>query len=98
MDRIPCRTSVELQLHQADENLADLAREVPNFADEDDLADLVASDLREPLAALFATRDEIRAYGAAFGDDVVNCRKALEGFMRDAEVLERALRRLWDAS
>lgn len=96
MDRIPCRTSVELRLHQADLDSAE--KLTPNFADEDDLADLVASDLREPLAAIFATRDEIRMCRGSFGEDCVNYRKALDGFMRDAEVLERALRRLWDAA
>jgi hypothetical protein len=86
-----------IRQHHADQNAADLARETPNFADEDDYQGIVCKSLHEPMAALFSTRDQIRVLqrSQAFSE-VVNHKKALEWLMNDLARLEHALRRLWE--
>jgi hypothetical protein len=95
-DRLPMPGAMPAEIA---EKLGDVpaANDEPNFAETDDLADLVAQELREPLAQMFATRDRVRALQSseAFGE-VVNYRRATECFMDDIEDLEHALHRLWE--
>jgi hypothetical protein len=88
---------VALRQHQADEDR--VVRLRPNFAEEDDLRDVVGAELVEPLSDLFSTRDQIRLLmrSEVLGD-FWNRQKAVEWLLHDLANLEQALRRRFDAT
>jgi hypothetical protein len=82
------------------ERLSDVpsaANDEPNFAEPEDLHGVVAPELHEPIAHLFSTRDQIRVLqrSESFGN-CVNNGLALEWLLKDLDVVERELRRLWE--
>ena len=93
---VPCRVSADLRQHQADQDRADLALEIPDFADTDDLHGVVSDDLKPAIAQLFSTRDQIlqlqrsEAFRTALNKD-----KSIECLLRDLASLERSLYQIW---
>jgi hypothetical protein len=86
-----------LRQHQADEHR--VVRLRPNFAEEEDLREVVGAELVESLADLFATRDQIRLLlRSETFRDVLDKGRALDWLLHDLSNLEQALRRRWEAT
>ena len=98
MDKVPCRVSADLRQLETAQELVDRARTTPDFSEPEDLADLVVSDLRQPIADLFATRAQIRALNRSRFEGFVNHPKASEWLLADLDRLEDVLKRLWEAA
>ena len=96
MARLEMSAAMPAEIAERLSDVADSAR-APDFSEPEDLADLVVSDLRQPIADLFATRAQIRALNRSRFEGFVNHPKASEWLLADLDRLEDVLKRLWEA-
>ena len=88
----PCRVSADLRRHES-EPYEELG--FPNFSNEEHVSAVAPYELVEPLASIFASRDELKKVLKSFGPDSVNYQKALEDFMEKFTRLESGLYKRW---
>jgi hypothetical protein len=96
MDRLPISGNVPAEVAERLSDAPEAPLEIPDFAEADTYIGVVGDDLRDPLATLFATRDQILVLqqSDAFRN-VVNKERALEWLLRDLAALERSLYSAW---